>query len=299
MTVHPPHGEVDLTSLPQPGGGQHRCLSNSVGQETEASSSGQRPADAQLPRQSQTLPRLGTSGVAGSRGGAGRRRCPQKPLQAALGARVSPDHGDVPSRHTGLGREGRALLRGTLGLDRRTVCSCSATRPILTGTHPWIRLETRVRFYEPWWPRSSFLFPSFIILLFPLFCPEVSGVAAVRAALWWAASPPAREPRPLPARFSVWTEGGGEGGPLSPSSCPAPFGLHGKAPKPLPEVSPPGKALSGKGTQAPSRGEGPTWGSLWQQLGLHSVPFPASQDKPGSVPVGGALLTPCNSSKGQ
>lgn len=156
MTIHPPHGEVDLTSFPQPG---ERCLSNLVGQETEASSSDQRTADAQLPWQSQTLPRLGTSGVAGSRGAAGRRCFPQKPLQAALGACVSPDHGDVPSRHTGLGQEGIALLRGTLDLDRRTVCSCSAIQPILTGTHPWIRLETRVRFYEPWWPRRSFFSP--------------------------------------------------------------------------------------------------------------------------------------------
>ena len=93
-----------------------------------------------------------------------------------------------------------------------------------------------VRFYEPWWPRRSFLFSSFTILFFPLLCPEVSGVVAVCVALRWAASPPAHEPPPLPADFSVWTEGGGEGGPLSPSSCPALFGLHGKAPKLLPEV---------------------------------------------------------------
>ena len=66
-----------------------------------------------------------------------------------------------------------------------------------------------------------------------------------------------------------------------------------RAPRPPRE----GKALPGKGTQAPSRGEGPTWGSLWQQLGLHSVPFPTSQDKPGSVPEGGASLLPVTAPK--
>lgn len=152
-------------------------------------------------------------------------------------------------------------------------------------------------FTSPGGPDALFFSPSFTILFSPPLCPEVSGVAAVRAALRWAASPPAREPRPLPARFSAWTEGGGEGGPLSPSSCPALFGLHGKAPEPLPEVHPPGKALSGKGTQAPSRGEGPTWGSLWQQLGLHSVLSLPPRTNPALCQRAGLSLLPVTAPK--
>lgn len=167
-------------------------------------------------------------------GGAGAKKIGRRCSHAegfAVGsdACVSPHHGDALAGHPGLWREGRALLVGR-SVSERSAVTAAPPGPLdrYTGLH----LEIRVCFYEPWGLRTSFSLLWPLDSVFPAMPRRLWNSGRVHGSGWGRLLSSGRHtPCPLPAHFSLCTEGGGEGWSLSWSHCPALLASDGQVPQ--------------------------------------------------------------------
>lgn len=149
-----------------------------------------------------------------------------KALQWVLDARGSSHHGGALAGHPGLWREGRVLLMGRSASERSAV---TAAPPglIIRKLHQ-ASLGDEGLFSRTLVVTKLFLFSLASPFCFPLLCPEGSGIATGARGSGWGRL---HTPCPLPAHFSLRTEGGGEGGSLSRPHCPARLDSDGQVPQ--------------------------------------------------------------------